>query len=655
MPAPESRDTCNQEDVAKLFPGPVLLLAGPGTGKTTQLARRVKWLVQEQFVPPDRIAVITFTDEAARNMRARLSDPEKPETFLPAENQPRRICTMHSLAFGVIREHFDLLGFREPPQVVPDHLVEILLADAASLLGQPRDASKEAALCRRKGHCIRSDNQQKCRICDQYRRILVTQNAIDYDDQIMLACNLLRENPAIRGDYRDATSHLLVDEYQDINGAQFEFIKLLADQNEAGVYAAGDDNQSIYSWRGGTPIYVKRFEDDWGAGAAVKRLPESYRCPQAVLDAAAAVITRGCPTFRNDPRVRSTKGPGQPVTVHSVASEQAEARHIAKTLLETGGTRQALILVPRRQYASVIRRALRHLGITHDCRAQAEPAGLQALVDFACWLSNRRDNFILRDCLQRIIDNPDLDLGRPPEVKAGHWRERLSGEISQLWGVVEHRHVSLRAAFQRGSRKSVLQPLAGYLQDLVSAAQGKPHDLVAAVTRILRPWTTTDGFFREVMESVEDYAGRSRTTGAPIARVLTMQAAKGLEADLVFIVGLEKDSFPFPSAQGEELEEQYRLLYVSMTRAKEHLHLYWARKRSGAVSYRKRVSGQPYEPPQPAELLTCFPARCFVEEKHWSKRGTGKHERRKDAVAPPVDADPGTEERSETDPGCEWR
>ena len=612
------------QDVARIFPGPVLLLAGPGTGKTYQLARRVKWLLEERAVSPGQMVVITFTDPAARNMRERLSDPERQEVYLPVESQPQRISTMHSFAFEIIRGNYEMLGFKDTPRLVPEYLVATLMEDAAQLVGLARDVgNKKTAPCRRKGRCEPAEAKEECKVCARYCEILRSENALDYDDQMFLACKVLRENDEIAGTYRETAVHLLVDEYQDINAAQFEFIRLLAGKDASGLYAVGDDNQSIYSWRGGTPEYIRRFDEHW-QNATLARLEESHRCPQAVLDTAAAVIERGCSCFSNNPRIKSKSKAEGVVKVHGLASENAEASYIADTIFRVRGTRDALVLIPRGQYAPPIKRALRERGVSYDCRTQVEESGLHALNELVRWLKDQKDDFAFRECLQRMISNPDLELGQPEKSKRPAWQEEVLRGISQLWHAVEKRGSPLFAALQRANNVSVLKPLVARVRELRAAAGDAPQDFLAVATRMLKPWRDNDECSAEVTEWVDDCRSRNRAAGRPAARVLTMPSAKGLQADMVFVVGLEKGSFPYPSARGEHLEEQYRLLYVSMTRAKQELHLCFARKRSGSVSYRQQAESQGYDPPEPAELLSWLPKGSVQRQDHWTREKRSK-------------------------------
>ena len=620
-------------DPAKIWPGPVLLLAGPGTGKTYQLARRVKWLVEEPEVSPDEITVITFTDEAMRNMRERMSDPAaKEEVQVPDDLQPERISTMHSLGYQVVRENHQLLGFTEPPSVLPLGLAKVILGDAANLLGLPRHVGeKQAAECRGKGRCEPSDTRDECRICQRYSDILRANNAVDYDHQIFLACKLLRENDAILSPYQAAATHLLVDEYQDINPAQLELIQLLAAANPVGLYAAGDDNQSIYGFRGGTPQYIRKFDEDW-PNATTARLGNSHRCPQAVLDAAAAVITGGSTDVLNDPNPLTGKQDQKLVTIHEVGSPRDEAGHIARMISETRGPRDALILVPGKRYTHPLKQALRRRAVTYDCRSDVDKTGWHVLNELARWLDDEKDNFALRLLLDQIVRKTDLqaELDHPSEEDLKRWREEALVHISRLWQPVERRRWRLYTALRKHGPDSPLAPVLARIEELRALKPPKgdspipPHETLGAATRALRPWEDTNRLLWELTDWVDDNRSRDRARGRPAARVLTMQSAKGLEADMVFIVGLEEGSFPYPKKEGEDLEEQYRLLYVSMTRAKEELHLYYARNRRGDVSYRARSPGEAYGQPNPAKFLNWLPEHAVVWREHWHTKAHPK-------------------------------
>jgi DNA helicase-2/ATP-dependent DNA helicase PcrA len=209
----------------KEYPGPVLLLASPGTGKTYQLEKRVVYLLDELGASPEEISVITFTTAAARNMRKRLT---REDHGLSPDRTPEAITTMHSLGNAIIGRSPAAAGL--PPEygvlTVREHR-DVLFQDATTLADADRQAWKLTDDCRRKGACSEDLTLEKCRVCKQYESILRKCALVDYDDQIMLACRLLRTDEGLADEVRKGTKHLLVDEYQDINEAQCEFIQLL--------------------------------------------------------------------------------------------------------------------------------------------------------------------------------------------------------------------------------------------------------------------------------------------------------------------------------------------------------------------------------------------------------------------------------------------
>ena len=241
----------------KELPGPILLLAGPGTGKTYQLAQRIKFLVKEKKVKPSEITVITFTKEAARNMRERLAEKD---IDLDKDRYPEIISTIHSLGNMIVSEIYDKFGLPEDYKIlVEKNHKTVLLQDAANLAGFDRDKWKDTELCRLKGWCNRR-KEDKCKICDEYKNILRKCALVDYDDLLLLSCEVLKKDKDFRNRWKQKTKFLLVDEYQDINKAQCELIQLLSENQEDGLFVVGDDEQSIYSFRGGIPKFICDFE-----------------------------------------------------------------------------------------------------------------------------------------------------------------------------------------------------------------------------------------------------------------------------------------------------------------------------------------------------------------------------------------------------------
>jgi superfamily I DNA/RNA helicase len=612
----------NSVDVAKIHPGPVLLLAGPGTGKTHQLARRVKFLIEDKHVHPNDISVITFTGQAARNMRRRLSDEDSPEVYVPPEQQPANIRTMHSLGYKIVSDAYRKVGLRKGFTVLDPRLRSLLFADSARMLGFSGDDAGVAERCRRLGKCEQTDCE-KCRICDRYKDLLRGLNAIDYDDQIFLACTLLESNGELLKKWQQVTRHLLVDEYQDINQAQYEFIRLLSRGQEDGLFAVGDDDQSIYSWRGGSPIYVVNFSSHLGPSARVETLKECRRCPAHVLHAALALVSKN-----NDDRLpkdglRSIKTAEYPkVAVFEVPSDKYEAKMICSTIAAAPMTQDALVLVPGHRFAVPIKRQMRRRGIAYDCKTNVVESGLNAMNDLVKWLRRNTDSLSLRLCLERIVTNPCLKIPFEEAEGIKARRERTLAKIASLWPRVVSDKSTLYTAFEAnidGSRD--LQFIAESLAQLKAAWEDKSSEnagrFLETVSRILRPWTSPERCAEEIEEWVEDAVARDASSGDAIARVLTMEAAKGLGSDQVFVVGLNEKIFPPENLGMQELREKQRLLYVSMTRAKRTLQMFSARTREGRFSYQAAPDGRETGTLKPSPFLAWLPQEDVTAEKKW--------------------------------------
>ncbi|MBA2883226.1 superfamily I DNA/RNA helicase [Desulfosalsimonas propionicica] len=268
-----------------IFPGPILLLAGPGTGKTYQIEKRILFLFSEMNADPDEISVITFTTAAAMSMRTRLSNKSKEAGV---DKCPSIINTMHSLGNSIIGEFPEFFGLPKDYSVLANQeFKNVLMRDAARIEGFETDICTAVKNCRTKGNC-KEDESDLCNVCRAYRTILRSSGYVDYDDLIFLACRFLAERKDFATEFRKKTRFLLIDEYQDINEAQCDFIGLLSEGQEDGVFAVGDDDQSIYSFRGGDPKYIKNFESYFDQNPRIGRLSVSWRCPEHIAIGASA-------------------------------------------------------------------------------------------------------------------------------------------------------------------------------------------------------------------------------------------------------------------------------------------------------------------------------------------------------------------------------
>jgi len=574
--------------------GPFLLLAGPGTGKTYCLAKRLNYLVGQRKISPENITMITFTTSAARNMHARISDPSKPDLYIPHENQPKRICTMHSLGYRILREKSSVLALNENLRVLQSSkLQDILIGDAAQLAGFNRCNAKQTAKCRQFGDCNPSTDR-KCRICEQYKTILRSCSAIDYNDQILLACKILKEDPELLKKYRSYCRELLVDEYQDINAGQFELICLLSEGQRQGLFVVGDDDQSIYSWRGGSPKFIRNFKESFGHEAQIETLQKSFRCPPHILEGAVSVVTehdknripKGQFEYEIDQDVK--------IKIHNAPSDAKEAAFIISIARRVLPSRSVLVLFPHRLFSKAIAAGLRKARIPYSASFTLPGEGLPLISTLSQWLTDNSDSLSFRQCLEQFINSPDSRIPSRRSKKPEKLDKRESAllKISNLWKHVIEGNVDSfwKALKLEKSNDELYLNAFSVLNDLrlLNDSQDDPASFIAGIVKKLVPWKKTRQFLEEATSWVES-SGRADAAQGPSVQLMTLQSAKGLEADVVCCIGLEEGVLPRSDTSAEDIAEQSRLMFVSMTRAIEELHLFHARKRSGAIMF-----GSPY-------------------------------------------------------------
>jgi ATP-dependent DNA helicase Rep len=600
--------------------GPLLLLAGPGTGKTYQLARRIKFLVEDMNVDPKTISVITFTAAAAANMRARISDPRHAGTFVDRQAQPESICTMHSFGYRIIRENARLLDLPDNLSVVQsDTTKAILMGDAAQLAGFERSHSKEAIRCRQHGDC-KPDNSRKCQICSRYCSILRACSAIDYDDQILLACRLLKGHADVAATYRAAATHLLVDEYQDINAGQFELIQTLSAGQEKGLFVVGDDDQSIYSWRGGSPLFIRNFEEHFGEGARVESLLHSRRCHRKVLEGSLRVVEHYDKSRRRKGTFTYESADGPPIVIHNVPSDKREAAIVLGIILNALPSKKVLVLVPSRGHAVLICGRLRKARIKYVAPEPLPGSGLPVVERLTSWLQKPDDNIALRECLETTLGTKQSPVpsNRVRKAEKIALRENALRKVSGLWKPVLEGRTSLWESLTASRRESDALAFAhtnlDQLQTLY-AADDMPGFL-AQSSKSLEPWKHVDDFAEELESWVSRFGSSSDVGSESSVQVMTLQGAKGLEADTVCVLGLEEGTLPREGTAGEELAEQSRLFFVSMTRAKVDLHLFHARNRSAAVSFQQIHKDDGEHALKPSPFLAAIPGECVEKTYH---------------------------------------
>lgn len=431
------------ERIVTNFSQPLLVLAGPGSGKTHLLADRVVRLLASG-VDKENITVLTYTTDANHNMIDKLTD--RTDGFGLSFDELPHVSTIHSLGLGIVQE--DPRGvnlLKKNLAVQPNEEVKRLIyRDAALLLGLSEEDAEAGIECKQHGDCNPEHEETRCLVCLKYWEIMSKCNRLDFDDQILFACRILDGNPEILEKYQSRAEHLLVDEYQDINAAQFSLIELLSRKSRSGVFVVGDDAQSIYGFRGGDPRFILRFKEDFPT-SQVATLRVSRRCHKSIMDSAFAVLEKYYTdwTGRQDLEFLTDAGP-EPFIYH-VPSEISEAKlvaAIAKSSVQE--KKDVLILAPKRDFFPLIAKELSKRGLYPDCDVSFLPPRFEIAERFLRWLEAHSDNFLTRLIVEDLINTgiarvPGANKRRLSSRASLEKRVAAETEIARLWECVDRK------------------------------------------------------------------------------------------------------------------------------------------------------------------------------------------------------------------------
>jgi len=625
-----------QREAVTTIEGPLLVLAGAGSGKTRVIVHRIAYLLQ-RGVDPESILAVTFTNKAAGEMRARVAQV----AGAPAVDV--FVSTFHSFGLWLLQQEHTLAGLPkrfaicdagDQIAIVKRCMREVKVDDRAfdayrvlALLSRAKNEGKKRIRPRPEGQGDDYDLVAS-EVYPRYARALAAQRAVDFDDLIARPVELLSKDEALRKKYARRFRHLLVDEYQDTNVAQLELVKLLAgaDRN---VCAVGDDDQAIYGWRGAEVRNILRFERHF-PGAKEVRLEQNYRSTGHILSCANAVITKNLD--RRPKRLFTSAGDGEPVRVVALPSEEDEARFVAEEICRLRREGRPLgdlaVLYRLNAQSRPLEEALREASVPHTVHggpAFFDRAEVRDLLAYLKICVAPQDEV----SLARIVNVPARGIGDASLERVHAWAvergvhlfDALSraAEVPELpRGAAERiaAFVALvekhRARFAEGKPADAARALVAEV-DLYGHARASVQSFEAAQRKV----DAIDGILRS-LDGYEQRTARpslatwlqrlaldSRAEEDPAAAegvaLMTLHAAKGLEFPVVFLVGAEEDLLPCAGIQGEarDMEEERRLAYVGITRARERLYL----TRAGARTRRGKV-----HPRTPSRFLDDLPA-----------------------------------------------
>lgn len=579
----------NYEDIVSNFNSPTIVLAGPGTGKTYILADRTKRLLANG-TDKNTITVLAFGVDAKQHMINTLTDPNG-DFKINFADLPH-ISTMHALGLEIVKEKpRDVKLLKTNLEVQNDETVKKLMyRDAAFILGFTEENGKEARECKQIGDCNENPDLNKCQICRKYWEIMSKCNFIDFDDQILFACKILEDNPDILEKYQSRAKHLLVDEYQDINAAQFKLIELLSRESRTGLFAVGDDAQSIYGFRGSSPKFILSFTDHY-PDAESGTLTTSRRCHEKIMEDSFKVLERYYEDWSGKPEFEYIDEAGEVPAIWKLPSEVAEAKKVAQIARSSIHDRKTvLILVPKKEFFQLITQKLSDYGVAYDCTESFLPRRIESVKRLFDWIGNPNASFQTRLVVEDLINSGIAKVpgGRKDRTCSTETIERRIAEeteIARLWESVNSRDDLFSVIKNLDNPNETLSKIRDSLLNLTNLYinyrrdnRGEFLKQLAIVTEI---WMNPS-HLEEDISSVVNLLQLQSPTSPGLAKLRTMRKAKGLQEDVVIIVGLENDIIPDP--RSDKFEEA-RLFYVSMTRAKRDLYLFHAYRRPRNISY----------------------------------------------------------------------
>lgn len=597
--------------------GPVLVLAGPGSGKTRVLTQRAAFLIAHEGVRPYHILAVTFTNKAAREMGTRIENLLGPDA-----TRGMLLGTFHSICARLLRREADLLPIQSNFVIFDDddqeHIVKSAIRDLNLNEKLYRPAGVHASISAAKNDLILPDDYPTItyrdevvkRVYAEYQRRLVASNAVDFDDLLVYTARLLEENLAVRQKYARRFEHVLVDEFQDTNLAQYVLVKHLASVHR-NVFCVGDPDQSIYKWRGADWRNVQRFEQDF-SDAQVILLEQNYRSRQNILEAAMSVIDRA--PNRRKKRLHSDRGEGEKVYYYEAPDDYAEASFVVDTIaqLVSGGgfePRDCAVMYRTNAQSRLLEEAFLQARLPYRLVGAQRFYGRREVKDLIAFLRlihNPADEA----SLDRVLNVPPRGIGEKT-LTTLHLVARQAGTQAGVILIDLARGSGSRYWPQFAGRSLI--PLADFGATLANWSAAAPALSVPALfDRILEDlnykayidddseegvdrWENvqelrrlaleySDRSLDEFLENVALVADQDTIKEALNApTLLTLHAAKGLEFGAVFITGLDDGILPHSRSfdEPEEMEEERRLFYVGITRAKDRLYLLRAVQRGG--------------------------------------------------------------------------
>lgn len=628
-----SRLNARQQEAVRYIDGPLLVLAGAGSGKTSVITRKIAYLVEECGIRAAHIAAVTFTNKAAREMKERVG-----KLIKGSQARGLTVSTFHNLGLNIIRQEHKTLGFKAGFSIFDSEdakalIRDIVLKEYAEEGDEINDLQMRLSNWKNDllaphyvlSHAQDEEEARAARVYELYNRYLRAYNAVDFDDLILLPVKLYREHPEILEKWQQKIRYLLVDEYQDTNMAQYELVQQLVGSH-ARFTVVGDDDQSIYAWRGARPENLARLMDDFPRLRLIK-LEQNYRSTSRILRAANTLIANNPHVF--DKALWSEYGLGEEIRVIRTRNEDAEAERVATEIIDQKLKRKAdfkdfAVLYRGNHQSRLLEMKLQQYQIPYHLSGGTSFFARHEIKDAMAYLRllvNPDDDA----AFLRIINVPRREIGPATLEKLGQYAtqrdislyracqelgaEQYLGEkalerlrrfcswlqdtarrcheddavrtLKQLFTDIDYEdwlHQTSNSPVQAERRMNNIWYLVDSLQRMLEQDKGTADEIGVedAISRLI---------LRDMMEQREEEDDSDKV------HLLTLHASKGLEFPHVFIMGLEEELLPHRnSIETDQIEEERRLMYVGITRAQRTLTLTYAGERK---QYGEKIESTP--------------------------------------------------------------
>jgi DNA helicase-2/ATP-dependent DNA helicase PcrA len=645
-----------QKEAVTHTEGPLLVFAGAGSGKTRVITNRIAYLIAVKKVVPANILAVTFTKKAAEEMQERINSILN-ELKISPSSRPL-IGTFHSIGSLILRQQADKTGLSRNFSIYDsddtEGLIKDILVEQNVDIKQIRPKAVAAMISSAKNELISPEDfpysysgyieDIVAQVYTSYQKHLKEKNAVDFGDLLAIPVNLLKVDQAVLKKYQDQFKYILVDEYQDTNKAQYEFIKSLAQEHQ-NLCVVGDDDQGIYAWRGADIKNILSFEKDF-SNVKVVKLEQNYRSVKTVIHAAVSVIQRNI--ARAEKSLWTDKEDGEKITVYQARDPEGEAQYVLDeihTLRSRGHSLKDMAVLYRTNYQSrAIEEELLRRGIPYKLVGGFrfyERKEVKDIISYLRFTHNIKDDL----SLNRIINTPPRKAGPKAVRDLNQMAQQLGcslGETlvavylsdnpsdTEIPGVskalvkkVEERKEELAKyewlvglfgeIYIRTQDMNVLEAIKyvvdrikyeSYIDDGTEAAEARLENIEelknVAGSYVMKSGDQSTALFLEEITLIEQEQDKAKDAEGNAVTLMTLHASKGLEFPVVFIIGMEEGIMPHSRAfvEEKELEEERRLCYVGITRAKERLYMTFAEGRNTMGGFAQQI---------PSRFLTEIP------------------------------------------------